>query len=65
VAFNFLPDRVRGAYFAVLVQGKTVNRYVAEGHGPPERVKADIEMALRAISDAIGRSRRGEEGLGV
>lgn len=62
VAFNYLPERVRCAYFAVLVQGKTVNRYVAEGHGPPERVKADIEMALRTISDAIGRPRGGEEG---
>jgi hypothetical protein len=62
VAFNYLPERVRCAYFAVLVQGKTVNRYVAEGHGPPERVKADIEMALRTISDAIGRSLGGEEG---
>ena len=57
VAFNYQPERVRCAYFAVLVQGKTVNRYVAEGHGPPERVKADIEMALRTISDAIGMVR--------
>lgn len=54
VAFNYLPDRIRGAYYAVLVEGKTVNRYVAEGHGPPERVRADIEAAIRAISDAIG-----------
>jgi len=61
VAFNYLPERVRCAYFAVLVQGKTVNRYVAEGHGPPERVKADIEMAVQTISDAIGRPRGGED----
>jgi hypothetical protein len=59
VAFNYLPERVRCAYFAVLVQGKTVNRYVAEGHGPPERVRADIEMAVQTISDAIGRPKGG------
>ena len=62
VAFNYLPERVRCAYFAVLVRGKTVNRYVAEGHGPPGRVKADIEMALQTISDALGRPRGGEDG---
>lgn len=59
VAFNYLPERVRCAYFAVLVQGKTVNRYVAEGHGPPEKVRADIEMAVQTISDAIGRPKGG------
>jgi hypothetical protein len=62
VAFNYLPQRVRCAYFAVLVHGKAVNRYVAEGHGPPERVRADIEMAVQTISDAIGRPRGGEAG---
>ena len=62
LAFNYLPERVRCAYFAVLVQGRTVNRYVAEGHGPPGKVKADIELALKTISDAIGRPQGGEEG---
>lgn len=61
VAFNYLPPRARRAYFAVLVQGKTLNRYVAEGNGPPEQVKADIELAVRSIDEAIGRPRGGEE----
>ena len=61
LAFNSLPDRVRCSYYAVAVLGSTVNDRVAEGYGPPERVRADIKMALQAISRAIGRPRRGPE----
>lgn len=48
--FNALPDRVRHAFFAVAIQGKTVHRYVAEGQGPPLRVVADLRRALDALS---------------
>lgn len=64
IAFNRLPREVRSAYYAVLILGKTVNRYVAEGNGPPEMVKARIEVAVQAVSNAIGRpfGGRGESG---
>ena len=63
VAFNKLPLEVRCVYFAVAVQGKTVNRHVAEGHGPPEKARAQLKMAVQAISKAIGRPLGGEGGL--
>ena len=52
IAFNDLPDEVRLACFAVLIEGKTINRYVAEGHGPPERVKELLQRGAQALSQA-------------
>jgi len=60
VAFNDLPSEVRCAWFAVAVLGKSVNRYVAEGHGPPEEVKAHVKRALTEIAKAA-RPRLDEE----
>ena len=66
VAFNSLPWEVRSAWFAVAVLGKTVHRYVAEGHGPPEVVRAHMKLALETIDRAIGRhgGPRGTSGSG-
>jgi len=61
VAFNALPREVRSAWFAVAVAGKTVNRYVAEGHGPPENVRAHLKQALRTIARATTRRPRPQE----
>jgi hypothetical protein len=55
VDFNLLPRGVRSTYFAVLVEGKTIHRYVAEGHGPPERVQSQLRLALRTLGRAIGQ----------
>ncbi len=49
VAFNALPDEVRATAFAILVEGTTFNRYVAQGYGPPERVKAHLKRALLTL----------------
>lgn len=54
VAFNSLTSEVRSAWFAVAVMGKTVHRYVAEGHGPPEAVRARMKLALETIARATG-----------
>lgn len=62
LAFNNLPERVRCSFNAVAVLGMTVNRRVAQGYGPPERVKAEIELAMTAISKAIGRPLGGAGG---
>jgi len=65
VDFNLLPHDVRCAYFAVLVEGKTIHRYVAEGHGPPDRVRARLKRALQTLGRAIGRRpEQGAEGPG-
>lgn len=50
IRFNGLPDRVRQTFFAVSILGRPVNRYVAEGNGPPEQVNADLRAALLALS---------------
>jgi hypothetical protein len=64
VAFNALAHEVRCVWFALTIGGMTVNRYVAEGHGPPGRVKAHLKLALRTIAEATGRRRSKEEGGG-
>jgi hypothetical protein len=64
VAFNALPDPVRLAFFAVVVEGTRLNRYVAEGNGSPQDVKASVERAFRALglTDSFRRRRLGEGG---
>jgi len=52
--FNVLPHRVRHAFFAIAVEGTSIRRYVAEGHGPPARVKADLAHAARILGRTIG-----------
>ena len=61
VAFNVLPLEVRCAWFAIAVHGTSVNRYVAEGHGPPEKVKAQVKLALTQMASAT-RPRPSEGG---
>lgn len=63
IAFNSLPERVRCTYYAIAVLGMSVNRRTAQGYGPPERVKAEVEMAVQTISSAIGRPPGGPGGI--
>ncbi len=49
VAFNALPEEVRRTVYAVLVERKSFNRWVAEGHGPPERAKAMLKRGMLAL----------------
>jgi hypothetical protein len=50
VVFNALPIVVRQAWWALTVQGKSINRYVAEGSGPPPLVEARVKRAILAMS---------------
>ena len=52
IAFNDLQDEMRHACYAVLIEGKSVNRYVAEGHGPPDRVWELLRRGAQALSQA-------------
>ncbi len=63
IAFNDLPTDVRRAYFATVVAKKTIHRYVAEGNGPPEKVKGQLQRVLDAIRAAI-EPREGDGGKG-
>jgi hypothetical protein len=65
VEFNLLPHEVRCAYFAVVVEGKTIHRHVAEGHGPPDQARSHLKLALRTLGKAIGRDWRSHEGDGA
>ena len=47
--FNYMEDDMRHVVFAVAIQGKTINRHVAEGHGPPQRVQALLDEGLRRL----------------
>jgi len=50
VVFNALPIVVRSAWWALTVQGKSINRCVAEGFGPPPLVEARVKRAILAMS---------------
>jgi hypothetical protein len=50
VVFNALPIVVRRAWWALTVQGKSINRYVAEGSGPPPIVEERVKRAILAMS---------------
>jgi len=50
VVFHHLPTPTRRAFHAVAFQGKTIHRWVAEGHGPPHVVRERITHAMGMIS---------------
>lgn len=50
IVFNDLPSIVRQAWWALTVHGKSINRYVAEGFGPPQLVEARVKRAIVAMS---------------
>jgi len=49
LALNDLPEETRLAFYAVGIEGKTVHRYVAEGHGPPDRVRSLLRSAALSV----------------
>jgi hypothetical protein len=54
IAFNDLPRDVRQTYFAISVEQKSLNRWIAEGNGPPDQVREKLERAFRALSPRPG-----------
>jgi hypothetical protein len=64
VAFNAQPESVRRAFFAVVVEGTRMNRYVAEGNGSPQDVKANLARAFRVLglTDSFRRRPSAEGG---
>ena len=50
VVFHHLPTPTRRAFYAVAFQGKTIHRWVAEGHGPPQTARERITHAMGMIS---------------
>jgi hypothetical protein len=50
VVFNDLSDDRRNAFWAMVIEGQSLNRYVAEGHGPPAKAKEDLKQAFLALS---------------
>jgi hypothetical protein len=50
ITFNGLPNKDRRTFWAVCVEGTSIHRYVAEGHGPPKKVKQRIDKVFRALS---------------
>jgi len=53
VQFNGLPEEVRLTFTSIYVDGKSINRWVAEGHGPPDRVRADLRRALAVFTSPL------------
>ena len=50
VVYNDLPDLQRKVFWAVIVEGKSIHRCVAEGHGPHDRLRQALADAFRAVS---------------
>ncbi len=58
---NNLPIDQRRVFYAVAIAGKTLNRYVAEGYGPPDKAREALRLASQAVLLAM-EERRNEEG---
>lgn len=69
LVFNQLPTKTRKAFYGVAVEGKSLNRLVAEGNGPPDKAMARIEYAFTMMSalgkHGIGGPDRNEPGQGL
>lgn len=50
IRFNALPEPARRTFFALHVHGKSVHRWVAEGHGPPAVIHEELHRALSTLS---------------
>lgn len=62
VRFNVLDEEVRQTFFALVVEMRRFNRYLAEGHGPPEKIRGHLRTAFEAIGASYDewRARGGE-----
>lgn len=49
VRFNVLDEEVRHTFFALVVEMRKFHRYVAEGNGPPDKLRAQLRTAFEAI----------------
>ena len=50
IRFNQLDIAVRRAFFAICIDGLSFNRFIAEGHGPPARVRSQLKQAFEALT---------------
>jgi len=50
ITLNGLDDDVRHAFFHIVARDQSIGRYVAEGHGPPDRVRELLGLAFHQIS---------------
>ncbi len=57
VALNRLPLEVRRAFVSIELEGTTFRRFVAEGFGPPRRVRERMRAARRALFEALETDR--------
>jgi hypothetical protein len=55
VAFNALSREDRRTFFAIVVQRVPLARFVAQGNGPPAKVKDALRRAFRALGLADER----------
>ena len=53
IRFNNLELEARQIFFAICVDGLAFHRYVAEGNGPPQRVKCLLGQALKAFTSTL------------
>ena len=49
VNFNGLPDRIRQAFFALCMEGRTVRECLNNGHGPAAVLRQRCHIAFRAV----------------
>ena len=54
IRFNDLELGARKAFYALYVEGKTFNRFIAEGNGPPKRArKATLVGPQQVITELM------------
>lgn len=58
LAMNKLPKEDRLTFWAIVVEGKSINRWVAEGHGPPQKVRQRLRSVGMRVLQIIERAER-------
>ena len=61
--YNHLPLPTRRTFHSIMIVQKSMNRWVAEGNGPPERIRDQLEYALEFLSSLGGTSTPDPDGL--
>lgn len=54
VVFNGMPEYDRRVFYATSVLGKSLQRHVSEGNGPPAKAEAALQRVLRSLRSIDG-----------
>jgi len=61
IVYNDMSDEFRKVFYNLVFRGKTLNRFVAEGNGPPDKVMRLLHEAMRTMAKPFKGHLRSED----